>query len=123
MFSFYVQLLAVGEEGVGVEFGDLQHTLVLPLGALEHLVLAGVGIGGQVAHVGDVHHPLYVVAGIAQQLLQRVLHDIAAQVADVGEVVHRGAAGVHGHPARLVGDKLLFFVARGIVQIDCFHRF
>ena len=116
-----VQLFAVGEKGVGVELGDLH--LVLPLGALEHLVLAGVGVGGQVAHVGDVHHPRHVVAGVAQQLLQRVLHDVAAQVADVGEVVHRGAAGVHGHPARLVGDKLLLLVARGIVQIDGFHRF
>ena len=116
-----VELFAVGEEGVGVEPGDLQHALVLPLGALDHLVLAGVGVGGQVAHVGDVHHPRHVVPGVAQQLLQGVLHDVAAQVADVGEVVHRGAAGVHGHSARLVGDELLLLVAGGIVEIDGFH--
>ena len=36
---------AVLEEGVGVELGDLHDGLVLPLGALEHLVLAGVRVG------------------------------------------------------------------------------
>ena len=88
------------------------HGLVLPLGALEHLVLAGVRVGGQVAHVGDVHHPVHLVARVAQVLLQHVLHDVAAQVADVGEVVHRGAAGVHLHLAGGVGHKFLFFVGK-----------
>ena len=83
--------------------GDLHHGLVLPLGALEHLVLAGVGVGGQVSHVGDVHDAGDVIARVAEQLLQHVLHDIAAQVADVGKVVHCGAAGVHLHPGRGYG--------------------
>ena len=105
-----VQLAAVVKEGVGVELGDLHDGLVLPLGALEHLVLAGVGVGGQVAHVGDVHDPVHVIAVLAQELLQHVLHDIGAQVADVGEVVHRGAAGVHLHMAGGCGSGTpLFF--------------
>ena len=110
-----VQLAAVVKEGVGVKLRDVHDGLVLPLGALEHLVLAGVGVGGQVAHVGDVHHPVHAVSGAAQILLQHVLHDIAAQVPDVGEVVHRGSAGVHLHMARGVRLELLFFVGRGIV--------
>ena len=115
-----VQLLAVGKEGIGIKLGDLHHGLVLPLGPLEHLVLAGVGVGGQVSHVGDVHDAGDVIARIAEQLLQHVLHDIAAQIADVSKVVHCGAAGVHGHLARLMGDKLLLGVGCGIVD---FHRF
>ncbi len=110
-----VQLAAVLKEGVGIELGDLHDGLVLPLGALEHLVLAGVGVGGQVAHVGDVHDPVHVIAVIAQKLLQHVLHDIGAQVADVGKVVHRGAAGVHLHMAGGVGGEFLFFMCGGIV--------
>ena len=110
-----VQLAAVLKEGVGVELGDLHDGLVLPLGALEHLVFAGVRVGAEVAHVGDVHDPVHVVAGPAQEFLQHVLHDVGAQVADVGEVVHRGAAGVHLHPARGVGGELLFFMGSGIV--------
>ena len=112
-----VQLPAVGEEGVGVVLGDLHDGLVLPLGALEHLVLALVGVGGQVPHVGDVHDAVHVVSGVAQVLLQHVLHDVGAQVADVGEMVHGGAAGVHLHMPRRVGLELLFLVGSGIIQI------
>jgi hypothetical protein len=61
-----VQLAAVVEEGVGVVLGDLKDGFVLAAGALEHLVLAGVGVAGQMSHVGDVHDPLHVVALIAQ---------------------------------------------------------
>ncbi|CAN4072558.1 DUF based on E rectale Gene description, partial [Dysosmobacter welbionis] len=79
-----IQPAAVLKEGIGVELGDLHDRLVLPLGALEHLVLALIGVGGQVAHVGDVHHPVDIIASPAEELLQHVLHDITAQVADVG---------------------------------------
>ena len=75
------------------------------------------------AHVGDVHDPVHVVAGIAQELLQHVLHDVAAQVADVGEVVHRGAAGVHFHMAGGVGRELLFLMGSGVVKIHDIHPF
>ena len=112
-----VQLPAVLKERVSVILGNFHNGLVLPAGALEHLVLALVGIAGQVAHVGDVHDPVDAVPGVAQVLLQHVLHDIAAEVADVGKVVHRGAAGVHLHMAGGMGPELLFFVGGGIIQI------
>ncbi len=110
-----VQLTAVVKEGVGVVLGDLHHRLVLPLGSLEHLILPGVGVGGQMAHVGDVHHPVHVVAVVAQEFFQHVLHDVGAQVADVGEVVHRGTAGVHLHMAGGVSGKFFLLVGGGIV--------
>lgn len=56
---------------------------MLALGALEHLILALVGVGGQMADIRDVHYTLDVVAGVAQILLQNVLHDVAAEIADV----------------------------------------
>ena len=112
-----VQLPAVLEKRVGVILGDLHDGLVLTLGALEHLILALIGIRGQVSHVGDVHDAVHVVSGVAQVFLQHVLHDIGAQVADVGKVVHRGAAGVHLHMAGGVGLELLFLVGGGIIQI------
>ena len=110
-----VQLSAVLKEGVGVILGDLHHGLVLPAGALEHLVLAGVSVGAEVANVSDVHHPVHIIAGPAQEFFQHVLHDVGAQVADVGEVVHRGSAGVHLHVAGGVGLELLLLVGGGII--------
>ena len=112
-----VQLGAVGEKGVGVEMGDVHDGLVLPLGPFQHLVLAGIGVAGQVAHVGDVHDALDVVALVAQEFLQHVLHEVAAQVADMGEVVDGGAAGVHLHDVGMVGNELLLAAVSRIVQI------
>ena len=116
-----VQLVAVGEEGIGVEFCHLHDGFMLPGSALEHLVFAGVGIGGQVAYVRDVHHPLDTVAHIPQALFQYVFHDVGPQIADMGIVIHRGAAGVHFYICGILWGKELLFVGKGIVKIHiCF---
>ena len=60
-----IQLVAVGKESVRVEFGDLHDRLMLTLGSLEHLILAGVGIRGQMADVRDIHHALDRIAEVA----------------------------------------------------------
>ena len=67
------------------------------------------------AHIGDVHNPLDIVAGIAQGFLQHIFHNIGTQVANVGVVIHRGAAGVHFYLLGMVGDKQFFFMGQGIV--------
>ena len=110
-----VELLAVGKERVGVELGDLHDGLVLALGALDHLVLALVGVARQVADVGDIHDAVHAVARKAQILFQHVLHDVGAQVADVSKVVHGRAAGVHLHVIRRMGLEFFLFMGRGIV--------
>ena len=115
-----VQRLAVGKEGVGVELGELEHRLVLALGAEQHLVLAAVRVRGEVADVGDVHHARDVVADIAQRLFQHVLHQIGAQVADVRKIVHRRPAGVHLHFSFLAGDELLHAAGQRVVK---FHGY
>ena len=112
-----VQLLTVGEKGIRIEFGDLHHRLVLALGALKHLVLTGIGVGREVSDIRDVHHAFDRIAEIAQALFQHVLHDIAAQVADVRKVIDRRSAGVHFHKGRIVGNKQFLFVAQRIVKI------
>ena len=58
---FDIQLCAVGEKGIGVELCNLHDRFVLPARAFEHFVLTGIGIAGQVTHIGDVHHALHVV--------------------------------------------------------------
>ena len=90
-----VQLGTVSEERIGIELCDLHDGLMLAARTLEHLVLAGIGIRGQMADVRDVHHALDGIAHVAQALFEHVLHNIAAQVADVGEVIDRRAAGIH----------------------------
>ncbi len=112
-----VELGAVVEEGVGVELCNLHDGLVLALCALEHLVLAGVGVGAQVADVGDVHDALDVVAEVAQVLLEHVLHDVAAEVADVRVVVDGGAAGVHLHDVGVVGYEFFLRAGGAVVEL------
>ena len=75
------------------------------------------------AHVGDVHDPVDAVSGVAQVFLQHILHDIAAEVADVGKVIHRGAAGVHLHVAGGVGGEFSFLMGSGVVKIHNIHPF
>ena len=110
-----VQLVAVREEGVGIELRDLHDGLVLAAGAFEHLILAGIRVGCQMAHIGDVHNPLDIVAGVAQGFFQHIFHNIGTQVADVGVVIHRGSAGVHLHLLGIVGNKQFLLVGQRIV--------
>ena len=112
-----VQLAAVLEEGVRIVFGHLHHGFVFPMSALEHLVLALVGIRGEVTYVGDVHDAVDAVAGIPQELFQHVLHNVAAEVADVGKVIHRGAAGIHFHVAGGVGGEFSLFVGGRVIKV------
>ena len=114
-----VEFLAVGEERVGIEFRDLHDRLVLAARALEHLVLALVRVGGQMAHVGDVHHALDVIARIAQVFFQNILHDVAAQIADVREVIHSGAAGVHLHDVGMVWHEFLLRAGEAVIDLHC----
>ena len=69
------------------------------------------------AHVRDVHAAQHLISLELQRLLQHVLHDVAAQVADVGVVVNRWAAGVHAHLARLMGDKGVPGSGQAVVQL------
>ena len=106
----YVKAFAVREKRVGVKLCYLHHRLVLALCALEHFILALVGIARKVSHVRNVHNALYVISDVAQISVQNILHDVCSQIADMGKMIHGRAAGVHRHLAGCVRNKLLFFV-------------
>ena len=112
-----VQLPAVFEKRVRIVFRDFHNRFVLALCALEHLVLARVGIRRKVADIRNVHDALDVVAAVAEILLQHILHDVGAQVADVREVIHRGPTGVHLYDVRMVGDEFLFPARCGVIEL------
>ena len=73
------------------------------------------------AHIGDVHDTLDIVALIAQSLFQHIFHNVGAQVANMGIVIDRRAAGVHFDDARIVGDKFFLFAGQRIIQIHRKH--
>ena len=112
-----VELCAIGEKCIRVEFGYLHDRLVLTLCALEHLVLALIGIAREVADIGDIHDTLDIVTGVAQVLLKNILHDIRAQVAYMCKVIHRRATGVHLDDVGMVGYKIFLFTGSGVIQL------
>ena len=114
-----VELAAVLEERVGVELCDLHDRFVLAAGALEHLVLALICVGGQMADIRDIHNALHGIARVTEVFFQHILHDIAAQIADVCKVIDRRAAGIHFDQLRVIGDKFFLFVCSRVVKI---HR-
>ena len=70
------------------------------------------------AHVRDIHNALHVVADIAEELFKNVLHDVAAQIADMREVINGRSAGVHADLARLVRSEGLHLLCKGVVKIE-----
>ena len=67
-------------------------------GADLHLVLAFVGIGSQMADVGDVNHVTHVVAIPFQRTAQQIFKQISTQIADVRIVIHGRTAAVQANP-------------------------
>ena len=94
---FDVEPLHVGEECVGVELRDLPGGLAGPPGALFHLVLAGIGIGREMADIGDVHHVPDRIPVPFENAPQCVHEHERAEIADVLVVVD-------GRPARVDAD-------------------
>ena len=110
-----VQRGGVDEEGVGVEGGDIHHRTPLAGRRDLQLVLAGVGVGDRVPHVGDVHDVLHRDAPPAERAAQRIGEHVRAHVAQVRERVHGRPAAVHaGHFGG--GDEVLKPPAQGVVQ-------
>ena len=103
----HAERVGVGEVLVDVFLCDLLARDALFVGALDDFVV----------HVGEVLHERHIVAAVFQIAAQHVKHDDRTRVADVDVVIHRGAAGVHAHLARLDGDELLFLHGHGVVKL------
>ena len=118
--AFDIQLIAVSKESIGIIFCNLHDGFMLPAGALEHLILSGIRIRGQMSHIGDVHHPFQGISLVAQRLFQHILHDVAAKIADMGIVVYRRTTGIHFHKLGIVGGKEFFFMGSRVIKVHIF---
>jgi len=95
-----IQRLHVRPIGLLVMFGDVPDRLRLLRRHLFHLVLARVGIVGQVAHVRDVDDVGECIPLPAQRPPQHIGEHIGAHIADMRVVIDRRPAGID---ARLTG--------------------
>ena len=112
--------LEIAEERLGVELRDLPHGGSLLAGALQHLVLALVGVTGEVTDIRDVHDVADRVAEVFQRPTGKVLEEVGAEVADVRVVVHREPAAVHPDFLFLDRREHLQLAAHRVPQLQ-FH--
>src|SRR5712671_1587925 len=98
--GFDAEGFAIAEEGLDEFFGVIADADVL-----------GGGVGNDaVVYVGEIHYVGQAVAAEFQEAAENVLEDEGTIIADVGEVVDGGAAGVHSDFARFFGDEGLGLV-------------
>src|SRR6185312_5488065 len=101
-------------------FGDLADRLIERQAGI---FLGGAGVDlvvdvGDVAHIGDV-----VGAGeMAQQPEQHIEHDHRPRIADMGEVVNRGATDIHPHVLGIERNEVFLGLGQGIEQAQSHDR-
>ncbi len=137
--NFHIEQLCITDEGIGVEAGDLIGIIRVAdgrqmggsafLGVLEalgggfhfvHAAAVSQIIFCHVAHVGDVHHLMDVVAGEFEKSAKDIREDEGAEVADVSEVVNRRPAVVHVNIRRADGGEGFKAMGERVVKAD-FH--
>ena len=71
-----------------------------------------------VVHVGDVADigDMRVAIDVAQQPEQHIEDDHGPRIADMGEVVNRGAADIHAHVLRIDRRELVFGLGQGVEE-------
>ena len=104
----HVQGLGVLEIGGDIFFGQRKGVDAFLIGPVDDLVV----------HVGEVLHVGHVIAPPQEIAAHRVEDHQGTGVAQMDEVVHRGAAAVDAHFALFAGHELLFLGAHGIVKSD-----
>ena len=88
-----------------------------PLGRhLLHLVLAGIGVVGQVADIGDVDDVGEPVSLEAERAAQHIGKHIGAHVADVWIVIDRRPAGIDARLAFVDGHERLKLAGEAVEQ-------
>ena len=106
--GFDAESFAIVEEGLDEFFGVIA----------DAEVLGGCVSDDAVVYVGEIHYVSQAVAAKFQEAAQNVLENEGAVIADVGEVVDGGAAGVHGDFAGFFGDEGLGLVGERVVEMD-----
>ncbi len=90
---------------------------MLALCALEHFVLARVGVACKMPYVGYIHGALYVVAGKAQIFFKHVLHHIRAEIAYMCIMINGRTAGIHFHLSAFVRNEFFNRFGQCIVKL------
>ena len=105
---FDAEGFAIVEEGLHEFFGVIADADVL-----------GGGVGDDaVVDVGEVHYMSEAEAAEFEEAAENILENEGAIVADMGEVVDGGAAGVHGDFAGFLRDEGLGLVGERVVEAD-----
>ena len=104
-----------------IELGDIPGGLARLRRHLLHLVLARIGVGGQVADIGDVDHVSQPVALELQRPPQRIGKDIGPHVADVLVVVDRRPARIDPRLMRVDGLEGLQLAGQAVEQAKVGH--
>ena len=66
--------------------------------------------------IRDIHDTLHIISDVTKRLLEHILHNITAQIADMCEVIHRRSAGVHCNLAILVRDHRLNLTTQCVIK-------
>ena len=102
-------------EAVGVLLHDLHRLQLLQPCALGDLVLTGIDIIHQVAHIGDVAHVAHFVAQVCEPAVEHIESCEAAHIAQVHIAVHGWSAHVQANERRVQRNEL-FLLARQRVR-------
>ena len=97
---------AVLQERLGIDAGVFPQRLVLGHGIADDLVV----------HVRDVHDVVEAESAGAQPFAQEVEERERAEVADMGVIVNRGAAGIHADGVVARRRKLLHPLGQRVVE-------
>lgn len=105
-------------EGFGVVLGDFPDGFAFASRAFFELVFAFVGVGDEMADVGDVHDVVDCEARGLKGAAEGVAKDGVAEVADVVVIVDGGAAGVEGDFAGFLRLEVFDLAGEGVVETD-----
>ena len=111
-----VQVLEIGFERLRIMVCDGPDILAALLRGGLHLVVAGIGVAGQMADVGDVDDVGEAIALPRQRPAKRVGEEVRAQIADMGVVIDRRPARIDADVGGVGGLERLRGSGQAVVQ-------
>ena len=99
-----------------VEAGDVPRVLALARRRFLHLIVARVGIGRQMADIGDVDDVVEFIALMTQHAAEGIGEDIGAHVADMLVIIDRRPAAIDARFAALERAEILEFARQTVEQ-------
>ena len=113
-----VEAVYVQPIGLGIIFGDIPGRLAGLGGGFFHLVVPCIGVGGQMADIGDVDDMGKPVPLPTQRPAQQIGKNISAHIADMLIIIDRRAAGIDPCFAGMDGHELLDLASQAVEQFQ-----